>query len=148
MAKFTFRLQTVLNLKVRLEQQQKNAFATARRRLDEEEEKLNNLYIRLDGYEEEGRVMRSETLHIQDILDNETAIDKVKDYIEDQKAQVRLAEMKLEEERVKLVEAMRERKTYEKLRENAYAEWQESEKHEETVINDEHNSFVYKVKEA
>lgn len=148
MAKFTFRLQNILNLKVRLEQQQKNAFAAARKRLDEEEEKLNNLYKRLEGYEEEGRLMRSETLHIQKIIENETAIDKVKDYIEDQKAQVRLAEMRLEEERVKLVEAMRERKTYEKLRENAFAEWQESEKHDETVINDEHNSFVYKVKEA
>lgn len=148
MAKFTFRLQNILNLKVRLEQQQKNAFAAARKRLDEEEEKLNNLYKRLDGYEEEGRLMRSETLHIQKIIENETAIDKVKDYIEDQKAQVRLAEMRLEEERVKLVEAMRERKTYEKLRENAFAQWQEAEKHDEAVINDEHNSFVYKVKEA
>lgn len=148
MAKFTFRLQNIFNLKVRLEQQQKNAFAAARKRLDEEEEKLNNLYSRLAGYEEKGRLMRNETLHIRDIIENENAIDKIKDYIEDQKAQVRLAEMRLEEERVKLVEAMRERKTYEKLRENAFAEWQESEKHEENVINDEHNSYVYKVKEA
>lgn len=148
MAKFTFRLQNIFNLKVRLEQQQKNAFAAARKRLDEEEEKLNNLYSRLEGYEEKGRLMRNETLHIRDIIENENAIDKIKDYIEDQKAQVRLAQMRLEEERVKLVEAMRERKTYEKLRENAFAEWQESEKHEENVINDEHNSYVYKVKEA
>lgn len=146
MAKFSFRLQSILNLKLRLEDQQKNAFAAARHALDIEEEKLNMLYGKLSDYEEEGRALRDETLVIRDLIDNENAISIVKDYIEDQKAEVRLAEKKLEEERLKLVEMMRERQTYEKLREKAFEEYLENEKHEEGVLNDEHNSFVYKTR--
>ncbi len=148
MAKFVFRLQNVLNLKVRLEQQQRNNFAVAKKKLDEEEEKLEKLFLRLDDYEEHGRELLSAGLNVRDLLENENAIIRIKEYIEDQKAQVRLANMKLEEERVKLVEAMRERKTYEKLRENAYNSYIEEEKHDEGVINDEHNSFAYAAKEA
>ena len=148
MAKFVFRLQSVLNLKSRLEEQQRNAFASARRRVDEEEEKLNTLYGRLDYYEEEGRNMLCVSLHVRDIIDNENAISIVKDYIEDQKVALKLAEQKLEEERLKLVEAMKEKKMYERLREKAYDTYLEEEKHDEGVINDEHNSYVYGTKEG
>ena len=147
MARFVFRLQSVLNLKTRLEEQQRNAFAAARRRVDEEEEKLNNLYGRLSFYEDEGRAMLSDTLHIRDIIDNENAIVIVKAYIEDQKVALSLAEQKLEEEREKLVEAMKEKKMYERLREKAFETYLEEEKHDEGVINDEHNSYVYGTKE-
>ena len=148
MAKFVFRLQSVLNLKSRLEEQQRNAFASARRRVDEEEEKLNTLYGRLDHYEEEGRNMLSDSLHVRDIIDNENAISIVKGFIEDQKIALKLAEQKLEEERLKLVEAMKEKKMYERLREKAYESYLEDEKHDEGVINDEHNSYVYGTKEG
>lgn len=146
MAKFSFRLQSILNLKLRLEDQQRNVFAAAKRALDEEEDKLNMLYVRLSSYEEEGRRLRDKTLVVRDLIDNEHAISLVKDYIEDQKAQVRLAEAKLEDERLKLVEMIKERQTYEKLREKAFEEFLEAQKHEEGVANDEHNSFVYKVR--
>ena len=114
MARFVFRLQSVLNLKSRLEEQQRNAFAAARRQVDEEEEKLYNLYSRLRFYEEAGRDMLKDALFIRDIIENERAISTVKDYIEDQKLAVKRAEERLEAERVKLVEAMKDRKTYER----------------------------------
>ncbi|MBO4678208.1 MAG: flagellar export protein FliJ [Lachnospiraceae bacterium] len=143
MARFVFRLQSVLNLKSRLEEQQRNAFAAARRQVDEEEEKLNNLYGRLRFYEEAGRDMLKDALFIRDIIENERAISTVKDYIEDQKLAVKRAEERLEAERVKLVEAMKDRKTYERLREKAFDDYLEEEKREEGIINDEHNSYVY-----
>lgn len=148
MAKFTFRLESVLNLKRRLEEQQRNAFAEARRRLSDEEEKLNELYGRLSFYEEEGRGMRQKALNVRDIIDNETAISRMKDYIVEQKEVIKRYEALLEEERVKLVEAIKERKTFEKLRENAFEEYLIEEKREEALINDEHNSFVYGVRNA
>lgn len=148
MAKFKFRLQSVLNIKLRLEEQQKNVFAATAKRLREEEEKLENLKKRLWEYEEEGRRQREDSLNIMDILENEEAIIRIKEYIEEQKAQVRLWEARVEEERQKLVEMMQERKTYEKLREKAFDEYLEEEKHEEGVINDEHNSYVYGVTQA
>jgi len=142
-ARFVFRLQSVLNLKTRLEEQQRNAFAAARRRVDEEEEKLTNLYGRLSFYEEEGRSMLTDALHVREIIENEHAINVVKDYIEEQKDAVKRAEELLEVERLKLVEAIRERKTFERLREKAFDDYVEEEKREEGIINDEHNSYVY-----
>lgn len=143
MARFVFRLQSVLNIKLRLEEQQKLAFAAARRRLNDEEEKLESLKNRKAGYEEEGRLLRGKTLNVQDILDNEEAIVRIKEYIRDQEYEVRRAEEALEEERKRLEDAMRERKTYEKLKEQALDEFMAEEKHTEAVENDEHNSYVY-----
>ena len=70
MAKFIYRMQNILNLKTKLEEQQKMEFAAARKRLDEEEEKLNLLFRRKANYEEEGRRLREDSLNVQDILDN------------------------------------------------------------------------------
>ena len=143
MARFVFRLQSVLNLKTRLEELQRNSFAAARRRVDEEEEKLNMLYGRLSFYEEKGRGMLTDALHVRDIIENEHAISIVKEFIEDQKIEVKKAEELLEVERLKLVEAIKDRKTYERRREKAYDEYVEEEKREEGIVNDEHNSYVY-----
>lgn len=143
MAKFVFRLQSVLNIRVRLEEQQKLNFAAAGKRLREEEDKLAALVERKEAYEEEGRILRGKTLEVRDIIDNENAIARMKEFIEDQALRVKKAEQLLEEERAKLVDAMRERKTYEKLREKAFEEFVAEENHKEGVENDEHNSFVY-----
>ena len=143
MARFVFRLQSVLNLKTRLEELQRNSFAAARRRVDEEEEKLNMLYGRLSFYEEKGRGMLTDALHVRDIIEKEHAISIFKEFIEDQKIEVKKAEELLEVERLKLVEAIKDRKTYERLREKAYDEYVEEEKREEGIVNDEHNSYVY-----
>lgn len=143
MARFNFRLQSVLNLKTRLEDQQRNNFAAARKRLSDEEEKLEALKGRLVFYEEEGRRMREDVLVLQDLLDNENSIVRIKEYIIDQEQNVRRAENALEEERLKLVEAIKERKMYERLRERAFEEFMAEENHKEGVENDEHNSFVY-----
>ena len=147
MAKFVFRLATVLNLKLRLEEQQRNAFAEAKRRLDDETDKLNALKQKLLDYEEEGRTLRSRALNIKEILENEEAISFSKNAIEEQKAQVKLFERMLEEERNKLNECIKERKMYERLKEKAFEEFLEEEKHTEGVENDEHNSYVYGTKE-
>lgn len=143
MAKFSFRLQGILNLKTRLENQQRNVFSQAKKRLDEEEEKLKRLKTRKAEYEEEGRELRDKTLNVLDLLENGNAIERMNEYIDEQTARVIMAEKEVEKERDKLVEMMQERKMYERLRERALEEYFENEKHEEGVINDEHNSFVY-----
>lgn len=148
MAKFTYRLQSVLNIKIRLENQQRNVFAQAKKHLDDEEEKLNSLVSRKNEYEDEGRKLRSKSLHVDDILENQNAIIRMNEFIDEQTACVILAEKQLEDERVKLVEMMQERKMYERLREKAFEEFLENEKHDEGVINDEHNSYVYGAKTA
>ena len=143
MAKFIYRMQNILNLKLKLEEQQKMEFAAARKRLDEEEDKLHLLFRRKEGYEEEGRRLREDNLNVQDILDNSNALLQMDDYIAFQRIQVSKAEAKLEEERQKLQEAVQERKIQEKLRENAFEVFVREENARESKEVDELVSYTY-----
>ena len=51
MAKFVYRMESILSVKCKLEDQAKNAFAEANMVLNAEEEKLANLYVRKENYE-------------------------------------------------------------------------------------------------
>lgn len=143
MSKFIYRMQNILNLKLKLEEQQKMEFAAARKRLDEEEEKLELLLGRKAGYEEEGRRLREDSLNVQDIRDNRNAILQMDEYIAYQKVQVSKAEAELEKERQKLKEAMQERKIQEKLRENAFEVFMKEENAREGKEVDELVSYTY-----
>lgn len=143
MARFIYRMQSILNIKGKLEEQAKMEFASARIRLDEEEEKLKALENRKFHYEEEGRRLREDKLHVQDILDNKNAILKMDDYILNQQLQVRRAEALLEEARIKLQDAMQERKTYERLREKAFEEFMREENARESKEIDELTSYTH-----
>ena len=143
MAKFIYRMQNILNLKLKLEEQQTMEFAAARKRLDEEEDKLHLLFRRKEGYEEEGRRLREDNLNVQDILDNRNALLQMDDYIAFQRIQVSKAEAKLEEERQKLQEAVQERKIQEKLRENAFEVFVREENARESKEVDELVSYTY-----
>ena len=143
MSKFIYRMQNILNLKLKLEEQQKMEFAAARKRLDEEEEKLELFLGRKAGYEEEGRRLREDSLNVQDIRDNRNAILQMDEYIAYQKVQVSKAEAELEKERQKLKEAMQERKIQEKLRENAFEVFMKEENAREGKEVDELVSYTY-----
>jgi len=143
MAKFVYRMRNILNLKLKLEEQQKMEFAAARKRLDEEEDKLHLLFRRKAGYEEEGRRLREDDLNVQYILDNRNALIQMDDYIAFQQIQVSKAEAKLEEERQKLQEAVQERKIQEKLRENAFEVFIREENARESKEVDELVSYTY-----
>ena len=133
MAKFIFRLQGILNIKEKLEEQEKIAYGNARIRLTEEEEKLASLYQRRADLNEEKRVQMSAVISARDLNLTENAIRATDLYIDDQKLAVKRAQKALENARIKLEEAMKERKIYEKLRENAFNEFLEQLEHEEQM---------------
>ena len=58
MAKFIYRMQSILDIKQKLEEQAKNEFAKARLQLTLEEDKLQKLKERKDAYVEEGRKLQ------------------------------------------------------------------------------------------
>jgi flagellar FliJ protein len=143
MSKFIYRMQSILNLKYKMEEQVKMEFAAARMRLDEEEEKLRYLFERKASYEEEGCRLREHNLNVQDILDNKNAILQIDDYIVNQKIEVRRAEDELERMRQKLQEIMQERKVQERLREKAFEEFMKEENSAESKEVDELTSYTY-----
>lgn len=143
MAKFIYRMQSILDIKVKLETQAKMQFASAKHALDVEEEKLENLKRRKEGYFEEARRLRNNSLNVKQLRDNKSALQTMDNFIEEQKGQVRLAGQKLEEARAQLQEIMQERKIQEKLREKSFEDFLMEENHRESKEVDELTSYTY-----
>lgn len=123
MAVFRYKMKNVLDVKEKMEDQAKAAFAEAMASLNAEEEKLKTLTDRREWYEEEGRRMRLTTIDVNELRDNTRAIDNLKEQIERQKENVKRAESVVDKARNNLNTAMQERKIQEKLRDNAFEEF-------------------------
>ena len=143
MARFRYSMQSILNIKLKMETQAKQEFSAARAALDEEEERLKALYDRKSGYEEMGVRLLSGTLKLREINENKMAIRCMKDYIERQQINVNMAEEKLERAREKLTEVRMERKTHETLKEKAFEAFLMEEKRQESKEIDQLTSYTY-----
>ena len=96
MAKFTYRMQNILDIKIKLENQAKIAYATASRQLAEEQEKLREILMRRAGYERKSKELVNGTLDIQEIRECKRAIDVMKSLQRAQMMKVHAAEKTLE----------------------------------------------------
>lgn len=143
MAKFAYRMQSILNIQYQLESQAKMELGRAQMRLLEEEEKLQRLIDRKEAYLEEGRKMRSNALSVNDLRDNRNAMLIMDEMIEVQRGQVALAEEAVEAARLKLQEIMQERKMHEKLKEKAFDQFVKEENAAEGKAVDELTSYTY-----
>lgn len=143
MAKFSYRMQSVLNIKYQLENQAKMELGRARMALMEEEEKLQNLSERKEAYLEEGRSLRRQTLQVREIKDNKNALAIMDELIEKQHICVAEAEKKVEAARQKLQEEMQERKMHERLKEKAFEQFMREENAAESKAVDELTSYTY-----
>ena len=148
MAKFLYKMQNVLDVKLKMEDQAKTVFGTAMAALLEEEAKLEALIRRKEEYEEEGRQLRSSVLNVMSLKENTNAIDNLKDQIVAQEQQVALAEEAVERARQKLQIAMQERKIPEKLKENAFEEFKQELNAAESKEVDELVSYRFGRKAA
>lgn len=143
MAKFRYRMQSILNIKYQLENQAKMDLGRAQVRLMEEEEKLQTLIDRKEAYLEEGRRMRSKTIHVSELQDNSNAVSVMDEMIDRQKEQVAKAEEAVEAARVRLQEVMQERKMHERLKEKALEQFRREENAAEFKSVDELTSYTY-----
>ena len=143
MAKFRYSMQSILNIKTKMETQAKQEFSTAKYALDKEVEKLENLKKRKSDYEEKAHELLQGTLKVRDIEDNKNAILMMDQYIAEQKRQVKKAQDELERAREKLAEVMKERKMHETLREKAFENFLQEENRQEGKSIDELTSYTY-----
>ena len=143
MAKFRYRMQSILNIKYQLENQAKMDLGRAQVRLMEEEEKLQTLIDRKEAYLEEGRRMRSKMLHVSELRDNSNAVSIMDEMIDRQKEQVAKAEEAVEAARVRLQEVMQERKMHERLKEKALEQFRREENAAEFKSVDELTTYTY-----
>ena len=143
MARFRYRMQSILNVKLKMETQAKQDFAAAKIALDEEEEKLSALKERKAAYEKEAELLLKDHLKVRYIIDNKTAILRMDEYISAQILQVRLAAEQVEKARERLTEVMKDRKMHETLKEKAFEEFLKEENRAESKEIDQLTSYTY-----
>lgn len=120
MAKFFYKMQNILDIKLKLETQARNEFAIANAQLAEEEEKLDALERRRQQYENRLAELYTDKLDVKEINETAQAVELMKYHKRLQEVNVMMARKKSDEAREKLQEAIQDRKTHEKLKENAF----------------------------
>ena len=138
-------MQNILNVKERMETQVKNEFALRSAALQEEEDKLRILEDRKSDYELQLKELYSSSLDIVKITEMQNAIEVMKYQIQVQLVNVKNAQLRLEETRVRLQEAMLEKKTHEKLKEREFEQFMQDEAARESKEIDELVSFRFGV---
>lgn len=143
MARFRYRMQNILELKIKLEEQQKMDLAAARINLNNEEDKLEALYERKEGYEESLRQSFKSKLNLNAIKIRTLAYKGMDELIDLQKIEVKKAEGRVAVEQNKMSEAMKERKIQEKLREKNLIRFLKDVADEEAAMVDELVAYKY-----
>jgi flagellar FliJ protein len=136
-------MQSILNIKLKTEDQARMEFGAAKHRLDLETDRLEQLMERRRQYLEEGRDLQKDRLKVHEIIDNRQYVKTMDELIEQQKLNIRKAEKAVEEARIKLTVVMQERKMQEKLREKAFEEFVQEQKEAEARETDQRSSFTY-----
>ncbi|MCR5118048.1 MAG: flagellar export protein FliJ [Lachnospiraceae bacterium] len=148
MARFVYRMQNILELKEKLEEQEKNNFAMRQRQLNEEQEILDGLIAHLNELEEEGKKLRLNVIDVLKIKENERSVEYAEEEIKKQRVKLRVAEKNLEAARARMQEAIQERKIHEKMREKAFERFVAEMNAAEVKEIDELTSYVYGTKTA
>ena len=143
MAKFVFKLQNILSIKEKLEDQAKAEYGMEIIKLREEEDRLKLLIHKKESYQQELKEALAQILVLFEIKKSEHGVEIVKDRIEMQKIIIKKQQKKVDQAREKLDEAMKERKTFEKLKEKAFEEFKLEIEAQEKKEVDELTSFRF-----
>ncbi len=144
MARFVYKMQSVLNIKQQTENQTKMEFAMAQAELNKQLDILEEYVTRKENYLKEAEELRNDdSLKLQEILDNQYATAQMDVMIKQQAGVVKQYEDRVEQVRIKLTRNIQERKMQETLRDRAFSEYLEEQKQEEAKENDQRTSFTY-----
>lgn len=143
MAGFVYRMQNILDIKHKLEEQKKAEYAQIQGRLTDAEQCLSALEQQLEQDIENLRYATLKTLDLLEIERCKNAITYRTDRIAKQKHLVMSLRGEVERARIRLNEAMQDRKKHEKLRENEFEEFVQEMNHKENKEIDELVSYNY-----
>lgn len=144
MARFVYKMQSVLNIKQQTENQTKMEFAMAQAELNKQLDILEEYVTRKENYLKEAEELRNDdSLKLQEILDNQYATAQMDVMIKQQASVIKQYEDRVEKVRIKLTRNIQERKMQETLRDRAFSEYLEEQKQEEAKENDQRTSFTY-----
>ena len=141
MSVFRFRMQSILDMKAKLEEQAKIEFAQAQQKLNEEQELLEQIVKRKEDYIAYGIQLRNQAINVQEILDNKNAIEYTKELEKEQRLAVNVAQKAVDAATRRMMDARAQTRTYEKLKEHAFEEFIQEENRAESKEIDQLNSY-------
>lgn len=143
MAKFIYRMQNILELKEKLEEQAKNEYVSAKANVEEEKNKLEAIALKKTEYESRLTRQVNDRLIITDIMQSRQAIKTLEVKREEQMVALIRAQKKAEIAQAQMNTAMVERKIQDKLKENSFERFKKELVEVENKENDELVSFKY-----
>ena len=143
MPRFEFRLDRFLSVKEQIEDQKEIEYAAALRQVEEEKARLAELEQAREHTVEDLRKSVAKLIAPIEIRRYNNNIERLKHLIVVQKECLETAKLYAEEKRLELVEAMKERKAIEKVKENAYEEYVLRENRITRRTTDELTSYKY-----
>lgn len=143
MAKFVYRMQNILNIKMRLETQAKTEYAQKAAILREEEEKMNKLIIKGREYEEKSRELARTKVNVAQLRQYNEYFEVIKEEVKEQALKITIAKKNLERARERLNITVQERKIQDKLKEKAFEEFKIEINEQEKKEIDEVVSYKY-----
>ena len=143
MAKFIFKMESLLSIKYKLEDQAKAEYRMELIRLREEEMKLEALIAKKEEYQYRLTDAVQDELVLLEIKKLENCVEHAKYNINVQKFVISQQQQRVERAREKLDNAMKERKTYEKLKEKAFEQFKIEIEAQERKEVDELVSFRF-----
>ena len=143
MAKFKYRMQNILDIKMKLESQAEIAYGIANQKYLEEQKKLQEIMLRRASYDKALKESMTGRIDVRQVSHARSDVNAMKTIMRRQMLEVHKAERALEDARRKLNELMMERKTHEKLKEKAFEQFKEELKAEESKEIDQLVSYTY-----
>ena len=144
MTKFIFKMESILSIKYKLEDQAKAEYGMEVAKLREEERKLEVLIAKKDAYQDALTKAVQDALVIREIKVLENSVENAKYNINVQKFVIKQQQQRVDQAREKLDNAMKERKTYEKLKEKAFEQFKMEIEAQERKEIDELVSFRFR----
>ena len=146
MHRFKFKLEGVLSVKLRLEEQAKAAFASAMQTLNACEQKRDEAAARVAAYEARLEELVNGILNITEITVCRDAVRIVREDLVEKENAVKRASNRVEMGRKNLSNAIMERKTLERLKEKEFENYIKEYNEEERKQIDELVSYRHNAK--
>ena len=143
MAKFIYKMQNILDIKNKLETQEKTAFALEMQKLRTEEERLETIRGEIQAYQDLIREQKDKGINILEWKRCNEALRYKKDEEKSQIQRIKHQEKNVDIARGRLNKVMQERKTQEILKEMAFEEFVHELNEGEKKEVDELVSFTY-----
>ena len=143
MARFKFRLQALLNIKVQMEDGLKNELGKALHKLEDEKNILKGIQDDREKCIDRFNDKSSKGVSIAKLKEYTVFISYLKNRMELQKDNINYAQESVDNYREQLVKIVQERKILEKLKEKKYQEYMKEELKEEQKFADEIASYKF-----